>query len=106
MARRNVGGCQIARHVLVFAFTADKTAVEDVDRPTREATFDRGRCRVRKVAWPYRGYFINSAYDSEGWHVTTITHSISGSSLLPPGFRYPGQATAEQYAKAAIDVLL
>jgi hypothetical protein len=49
-------------------------------------------------------YFINLEQDSQGWHVTAINHGINGWRLLPPGFSYPDQATAEQYAKAAIDV--
>jgi len=54
----------------------------------------------------HRNYFIDLARDAQGWHVTAITHRISGSSLLPPGFRYPDQATVERYAKAAVDAQL
>ena len=32
------------------------------------------------------------------------THTVKGTSLLPAAFFYPDRATAEQYARAAIDV--
>lgn len=49
------------------------------------------------------GYFIDLEQDIQGWLVRTITHSLTGRPLLPPGFRYPDRATAELYAQAAID---
>jgi hypothetical protein len=52
----------------------------------------------------HSNYFVDLEQDAQGWHVTAITHGINGWRLLPPGFRYPDQATAEQYAKAGIDV--
>jgi hypothetical protein len=54
----------------------------------------------------YRNCLIELAQDAQGWLVTGITHIVSGSSLLPPGVRYLDRASAEQYAKAAIDAQL
>ena len=51
----------------------------------------------------HREYFIDLEQDAQGWRVVAITYSRTGRSLLPPAFSYPDQATAEQYAKAAID---
>jgi hypothetical protein len=55
----------------------------------------------------YRDHFTDLEQDARGWwRAVAITHSHKGSSLLPPAFSYPDQATAEQYAKAAIDTQL
>jgi hypothetical protein len=44
------------------------------------------------------------------WRVFAITHRITGETLLPPGsfnnVNYADRATAEQYAKAAINFQL
>jgi hypothetical protein len=54
----------------------------------------------------HRHYFIDLEEDAQGWRVVAITHSVKGSSLLPPAFFHPDRATAEQYARAAIEVQL
>ena len=51
-------------------------------------------------------YFIDLEHDAKCWRVIAITHCLNGSSLLPPAFNYPDQATAEQYARAAISMQL
>jgi hypothetical protein len=55
----------------------------------------------------HRNYFIDLAQNADqNLVLTKITHSLTGASLLPPGFNYPDQALAEQYARAAIDTQL
>lgn len=54
----------------------------------------------------HRNYFIDLTKDAQGWRVVAITHNGTGQALLTPAFYYVGRATAEQYAKAAIDVQL
>jgi hypothetical protein len=55
----------------------------------------------------HRNYFIDLAQSADhNWVVTKITHSLTGVSLLPPGFNYPDHALAEQYARAAVDMQL
>ena len=51
----------------------------------------------------HREYFIDFEQVEQGWRVAAISHSRTGRSLLPPAFSYPDEATAEQYAKVAID---
>jgi hypothetical protein len=51
----------------------------------------------------HREYFTDLDQVARGWRVVEIVHSRTGKSLLPPAFNYPDQATAERYAKAAID---
>jgi hypothetical protein len=51
----------------------------------------------------YRHYFIDLVQDADRWRVVGLTHHVNGRALLPPGFTYPDKATAEQYAKLAID---
>ena len=52
----------------------------------------------------YRSYFIDFEQDADGsWHVVGITHCYNDSALFPPAFKYPDRATAERYAKLAID---
>lgn len=51
-------------------------------------------------------YFIDLEHDAQCWRVIAITHCLNESSLLPPAFNYPDQATAEQYARAAISMQL
>jgi hypothetical protein len=54
----------------------------------------------------HSNYFIDLEHDGQSWRVIAITHCFNGSSLVPPGFNYPDQATAEQYARAAMSVQL
>jgi len=55
----------------------------------------------------HRNYFIDLEQNADrNWIVIAITHTYDGSSLLPPGFNYPGRALAERYAQAAIDLQL
>jgi hypothetical protein len=60
-----------------------------------------GRARVFHC-----NYFIDLERDAQCWRVIAITHCLNGSRLLPPAFNYPDQATAEQYARAAISTQL
>ena len=54
----------------------------------------------------HRNYYIDLEQDAQGWRVVAITHSLTGRSLLPPGFNYPDRMTANKYAKAATDMQL
>lgn len=55
----------------------------------------------------HRNFFIDLAQNADrNWVVTKITHSLTGASLLPPGFNYPDPASAERYARAAVDTQL
>jgi len=55
----------------------------------------------------HRHYFIELEQNAdENWVVTSISNGYTGSSLLPPGFNYPDQALAVQYARVAIDFQL
>jgi hypothetical protein len=51
-------------------------------------------------------YFIDLEHDAKCWRVIAITHCLNGSSLLPPAFNYPDQATAGHYARAVIKTQL
>ena len=51
----------------------------------------------------YRDFFMDFATEKRRWRIVAITHSLTGRTLLPPALNYPGLATAERYAKAAID---
>ena len=58
--------------------------------------------------WPLRGAFrrYRVTYRVGRFQRAQDTHSVKGTSLLPAAFFYPDRATAEQYARAAIDVQL
>ena len=51
----------------------------------------------------YRDFFMDFTTEKRRWRIVAITHSLTGRTLLPPALNYPGLATAERYAKAAID---
>ena len=62
---------------------------------------------MQKADALYRQHVIKLEQNAEQqWRVTAITHSYNGSRLLLPGFHYLDRATAELYAKAAIDYQL
>jgi hypothetical protein len=58
---------------------------------------------ISKARVIHRDHFIELEQDAQVWRVVAIIHSLKKSRLLPPAFNYPDQATAERYARAAID---
>jgi hypothetical protein len=62
---------------------------------------------LQKARAVYSHHYIDLEQGADQqWRVTAVTHSYNGSRLLLPGFCYPDRATAEQYAKLAIDAQL
>jgi hypothetical protein len=63
-----------------------------------------GTLQMQKAHTLYRDHVIHFEQNADGfWRVTAVSHRYNGSPLLPPGFNYPDRATAERYAKLAID---
>jgi hypothetical protein len=51
----------------------------------------------------HREYFIDLERNAYSWRIAAITHRLGKSFLQAPAFFYPDQATAEEWARAAID---